>query len=162
MDYEAENLRLRQQVADANTTKNILRHELELTRNSGDMITTRLVLPKDLNPANRMFGGTMMSWLDEAGAMYAINKLDTNMLVTASVSKINFTNPAFQGDILEFRGRVAHVGTKSFTVAITVLARREGREGRYVTQVTTCEMVFVTVDKNGESIPHGYAEKRAL
>jgi acyl-CoA hydrolase len=122
----------------------------------------RLVMPKHLNSANRLFGGTMMSWLDEAGAMFAMDLLGTNRLVTASISKIDFKIPAIQGDIIRFTPEVIKVGTKSLTIKLTANSRRQQDSvyypSKYHVPITTCEMVFVTVDENGNSIAHNYVQ----
>lgn len=118
------------------------------------IITSRhLVMPKDLNPANRLFGGQMMAWIDEAAAMYAMCQARTQYLVTAKVSEVNFTEPVEQGDFLTFEAEMIKVGTKSFTVCVTV--KKKYVDTGYEKEACHCFLTFVTVDRSGTTIPHG-------
>ena len=39
---------------------------------------TKLIMPKDLNAANRLFGGQLMAWFDEAAALYVMSIAKTH------------------------------------------------------------------------------------
>lgn len=120
------------------------------------MITFRkLVMPADLNPANRLFGGQMLKWLDEAAALYAMEFLGKHLIVTAKISEINFKVPVCNGDFLEFEANQKRIGTKSITVEVKVWIK-DIHNALNRKEALTCEFVFVTVDKNGNSVPHGY------
>ena len=120
------------------------------------MITFRkLVMPADLNPANRLFGGQMLKWCDEAAALYAMETLSKHLLVTAKVSEINFKVPICNGDFIEFEASTKAIGTKSFTVALSVWIK-DIHNASNRAEALTCEFVFVTIDKNGNSVPHNY------
>lgn len=122
------------------------------------MITFRkLVMPADLNPANRLFGGQMLKWLDEAAALYAMETLSKHLIVTAKVSEINFKVPVCNGDFLEFEALTKAIGTKSFTVEVKVWIKDIHNTANRK-EALTCEFVFVTVDKNGQSVAHGYVQ----
>jgi hypothetical protein len=63
--------------------------------------TRKMVMPADLNGAGSLFGGRCLSWVDEEAAIYATCQLETHRLVTAGMSAINFTSPAYQNNIIE-------------------------------------------------------------
>jgi acyl-CoA hydrolase len=123
-----------------------------------DRIAMRLVMPRDLNPANRLFGGKMMAWIDEAAAIYAIGRLKTNRIVTKKISEVNFESPALQGDMLEFFASTAHIGRTSLTVRVDVQAKRFTGDAELDVKVSSCDVVFVAVDENGKSTPHNAYE----
>lgn len=58
-----------------------------------------IVRPTDLNSAKRLFGGTLMSWIDEAAVIVA--KRHSNMNVTtASVDNLSFLSAARMRDVI--------------------------------------------------------------
>jgi len=122
------------------------------------VVTARhLVMPKDLNPANRLFGGQMMAWIDEAAAMYAMCQAKTKYVVTAKVSEVDFNEPVEQGDFLSFEAETTRIGKSSFVVCITVYKKdyKQWEMGSYI-QVARCNLTFVTINpETGKPIPHG-------
>lgn len=120
----------------------------------------KLVMPKDLNPSNRLFGGRMMEWLDEAAAIYASCKLDTDQLVTLKVSELLFQNPGHQGDIIEFFCSTEAAGDKSFTVKVVAKTKPLGN---YIDtdskHIVTANIIFVAIDNKGRTVPHNYKEE---
>lgn len=115
-----------------------------------ELIYRRHVRPTDLNSSNRLFGGQMLSWIDESAAAYAMCYLKTTSIVTARISEVSFIHPAYQNDILEFFASISKTGKTSITVNLRVEANR------FTTKsiITTCSLVFVVVDKNGRPTPH--------
>ncbi len=117
----------------------------------------KIVKPADLNPSNRLFGGQMMKWLDEAAAIYATCQLGTHNLVTLMVSQLIFKNPAYQGDIVEFFCETKSIGTSSFKVQVTAKAKDiTGGESR---DIVTAELVFVTINSEGKPTPHNLGKE---
>ena len=107
----------------------------------------RIVMQKDLNPHGNLYGGTMMSWLDEAGAIFATEQLHRRAnFVTLKVSEILFKHPVILGDLLSFTATMTHVGTSSFTAKITVQEERQG-------EVVSCDITFVTLSL-GHPVSH--------
>jgi acyl-CoA hydrolase len=117
----------------------------------------KLVMPRDLNPANRLFGGQMCSWIDEAAALFVICKTGNSNNVTLKISELIFKQPVMSGDFLSFEACVVDKGKTSLTVDIKVFKKEfPGPELFGQTLVCECSMVFVTIDPlTGKSIPHG-------
>ena len=81
----------------------------------------RAVKPADLNSVYRLFGGTLLAWIDEEAAIYAQCKMGAGTrLVTKYMSEIDFVSSAECGDILEFGLELVSVGTSSMTVCCQV------------------------------------------
>ena len=53
---------------------------------------TQIVLPNDTNPLNALLGGTMMHWIDMAGAM-AAHRHSHQFALTASIDHLDFLVP---------------------------------------------------------------------
>lgn len=63
--------------------------------------TRKWIKPEDLNPNGTLFGGSLLRWVDEEAAIYAIVQLCNQKVVTKRISEVNFVSSAQQGDIIE-------------------------------------------------------------
>ena len=116
-----------------------------------DLIMRRLCLVKDTGHAGTLWGGNMMAWVDEAGAIYAGSKVLNETLVTKAFTEINFQHPVKPGDVVEFWGRVARFGQSSISIDMRVCGGRLNDPERWnVLEVTG---VFVAVDKDLQKVP---------
>lgn len=121
----------------------------------------RLVMPGDMNPFNRLFGGTLVAWADEAIALYVICQLRSRRVTTVAISEVVYKKPVFSGDFLEFWCGITKVGTTSVTVSCQI--RRKDVERPHSGDkdiVTTCSATFVTIDENGNKIPHNFQKEK--
>jgi len=83
--------------------------------------------------------------------------METQTLVTKSMSALNFLAPAVQGDVVEIGVETVAVGRSTITVECHVRIKRTKQE-----IVSIDEIVFVNVDDNGRPVRHGkYAEWKA-
>ena len=115
--------------------------------------TRKWVKPEDLNPNMSLFGGSLLRWIDEEAAIYAIIQLDTKRVVTKYISEINFVSSARQGDIIEMGVGVEKFGRTSLTLRCVVRNKLSRQD-----ILTIDKMVFVTVDEHGKPVPHGKTE----
>lgn len=117
----------------------------------------KLVMYGDLNAAGTIFGGTLVSWMDEASAIFAGEQMHTRRVVTKKISELLFNEPANLGDLLEVWCKTVKEGNTSLTVSVKVVRRSSrGDMGEAQTppaQVCASEFVFVAVDKNGQPCP---------
>ena len=106
--------------------------------------TRKLIKPEDLNGRNTLFGGRLMSWIDEECAVYAICQMNTHNIVTKYISEMNFVTPPYQGDIIEIGVETIKTGRSSLTVRCDV------RNKDSMQSIVTIEkLVFVAVDEDG-------------
>jgi acyl-CoA hydrolase len=112
--------------------------------------TRKLVKPEDLNSNNTLFGGTLLRWIDEESAIYAIIQLGTNRCVTKFMSEINFVSSAQQGDVVEIGIKATHFGNTSLTLACEVRNKISHK-----TILTVDKIVYVSVDEQGHPVAHG-------
>lgn len=110
----------------------------------------RLIKTEDLNSRGTLFGGRLMEFIDEEAAIYAICQLETENVVTKLISEINFVSPARLGDIVEIGMETLNIGKTSITLKCAV---RNKKTGNVIVNID--KIVFVNVDENGKSTPHG-------
>lgn len=112
----------------------------------------RWVRPEDLNANGTLFGGSLLRWLDEEAAIYAIVQLGNHRAVTKYMSEIDFASSARQGDLIELGIRATRFGTTSLTM------RAEVRNMITRERILTIDrIVFVSLDEQGRPLPHGYS-----
>lgn len=117
-----------------------------------------LMMPKDANglppPPGAghplqltIFGGVLLSYIDQAGAIGAIREViraggPRPVVVTVALNKVEFKQPVMVGDVVRFLTSLVRIGRTSITIHVRVEAERGGE----VLQVTHAELVFVGVD----------------
>jgi acyl-CoA hydrolase len=116
-----------------------------------ELITRRLCLIKDTGHAGVLWGGNMMAWVDEAGAIYAGRQVKNRYMVTKAFTEIDFQSRVVPGDMVSFYGRVGRWGRTSLSVDLRVTATLpSANDEREVLSVTG---VFVAIDDAGEKAP---------
>jgi len=107
-------------------------------------------MTKDLGVHENLFGGFLMSWMDEAAACYACLECETPNMVTLKVSEIIFKQPIKVGDIVNITCDTVKIGTSSITIKTEIKRYTKKDAG---TLVAEAELVFVRIDGDGESKP---------
>ena len=115
--------------------------------------TRKWVKPEDLNPNGTLFGGKLLSWIDEELALYSIIQLENSRVVTKHMSEINFRSSAKQGDIIEIGIDVVKFGFSSLTLKCEArnMMTRE-------TIITIESTTMVSLGADGKPQPHGKTE----
>ena len=108
-----------------------------------------VMMPRDTNPNGTIFGGILLSYLDQAGAIGARHEViraggKPPMLVTVAINRVEFKKPVLVGDVVRFLTRLIRIGRTSITMHVDVEVEREGK----VLHVTEAELVYVGVDPN--------------
>src|SRR3954470_19001037 len=106
-----------------------------------------VMMPKDTNPMGSIFGGVILSYLDQAGAIGARREVaraggGQPFFVTVAMNRGEFKQPVLVGDVVRFLTRPERLGRTSVTMNIAVEAER----GPEVLQVTDAEVVYVRID----------------
>jgi acyl-CoA thioesterase YciA len=109
------------------------------------------LMPRDTNVHGTIFGGVILSHIDQAGAI-ACRGCGADRVVTVSMKEVVFREPVYVGDVVSFYADVVRVGTTSMTVKVRVEAERL-RGGQPPVLVTDAEVVYVSVDANGRKTP---------
>jgi acyl-CoA thioesterase YciA len=109
------------------------------------------MMPRDTNAHGTIFGGHILSLIDQAGAIGA-HRLGARRLVTVAMREVEFKHPVMVGDIVSCYARVEKVGRTSITVTVRVVAHRPADPGS-AADVTRAEVVYVHVDDLNRPIP---------
>jgi acyl-CoA thioesterase YciA len=110
-----------------------------------------IMMPKDTNALGTIFGGIILSYIDQAGAVEAHRRV-RNRVVTVAMREVEFHHPVFVGNLVSFYADTVRVGRTSITVKVTVEAERRTTEKKVV-KVTEAEVIYVQVDENNRPIP---------
>jgi acyl-CoA thioesterase YciA len=117
---------------------------------SGTLTIRTLAMPADTNPAGDIFGGWVMSQMDMAGAIAAVERAG-GRVVTVAVEAMTFIAPVKVGDVLCVYTHVERVGTTSITIAVEAWARRNRVDDRV--KVTDGRFVYVALGDDGRKRP---------
>ncbi|MBK9316013.1 MAG: acyl-CoA thioesterase [Acidobacteria bacterium] len=109
------------------------------------------MLPRDTNPGGTIFGGVILSHLDQAGGIEARKHAD-KLFVTVAMRGVEFIAPVFVGDVVSFYTRTIRIGRTSVTVGIIVEAMRYHNSNEVV-RVMEAEAIYVAVDDQRKPIP---------
>jgi len=110
-----------------------------------------MMFPRDTNPAGTIFGGVILSFIDQAGAEEA--KLHgADSVVTVAMKEVVFQEPVYVGDLVSFYTELVRTGRTSVTVRVSVEAARHP-DRREVVQVTQAEITYVNVDTERKPTP---------
>jgi len=107
------------------------------------------MMPSDTNHQGTVFGGVVLSRIDQAGYLEA-RRHGRHRWVTASMETVNFHAPVFTGDVVSFLTRTIRTGTSSVTVEVRVEAERH--LGGETALVTEAHLTMVAVDGDGRAI----------
>ncbi len=110
-----------------------------------------IMLPRDTNGNGSIFGGVLLSYIDQAGAVEAARQTP-HKIVTVAMDKVVFHQPVFVGDVVSFYTELLRVGRTSITVKVIVEAYRRSPGGAPI-MVTEAQVVYVAIDDDLKPIP---------
>lgn len=110
-----------------------------------------VMMPKDTNAHGTIFGGVILSYIDQAAAVEA-KRHGASMIVTVAMREVVFHEPVLVGDLVSFYTKLVRIGRTSITVSVEVLSERDEPQSHAV-KVTEAEVTFVNVDEKRRPIP---------
>lgn len=113
----------------------------------GALTIRTLAMPADTNPAGDIFGGWVLSQMDIAGSICAVERVQ-GRVATVAVEAMTFIAPVKVGDVLCVYTSIERVGNTSLTVAMEAWARRNRLADRV--KVTQGRFVYVALDEHGQ------------
>ena len=124
-----------------------------------ELITTYICKKSDIGVHDNMFGGTILSLIDDAAAAYVAQICDTQRVVTLKIDELIFKHPVKIGNILKVYGNIFEFGTTSVTVYLEV-RKHNVYTGKQDVVVHT-NIKFVRIDDEGNSLRiHDYVKER--
>ncbi|WP_213426755.1 MULTISPECIES: acyl-CoA thioesterase [Paenibacillus] len=133
----------------------------KLCRESRVFKTSR-VFPNDVNNHDSLFGGKLMSAIDELASISAVRHCRYNV-ITASTDSVDFLRPILQSDSVCLESYVTWTGRTSMEVFVKVVSENLFSGERAI--AATSFLTFVAVDEHGTPmivppvIPHSEEEK---
>lgn len=110
-----------------------------------------VMMPRDTNAEGTIFGGVILSLIDQAAYVEAIRQAHRRF-VTVAMDKIVFHEPVFVGDVLSLYAHAVKAGRSSLTIHVKVSARRR-HDPEIIVSVTEAEVVFVALGDDNKPTP---------
>jgi acyl-CoA thioesterase YciA len=110
-----------------------------------------LMMPRETNAQGTIFGGVILSYIDQAGAIEA-RRQGSNVMVTVAMDKIVFHQPVFVGDLISFWCETLRIGNTSITVKVKVQANRYN-DPQLRVLVTEAQVVYVNLGEDRKPTP---------
>ena len=116
----------------------------------GELTVRLMAMPADTNANGDIFGGWVLSQMDQAGGIAAAERAQ-GRVVTIAVEAMTFIRPVKVGDVLCVYTAVDRIGRSSIKIHIEAWARRFRIHLRE--KVTDATFTFVAIDENGRPRP---------
>jgi len=125
--------------------------ELESVKN-GELILRgcKMCMTKDIGAHQNMFGGNLLSIIDEVAAVFASEICDSPLMVTRSL-EVTFEKPVKVDKILKAYCGIVSMGNTSLTLKVQLKKYNVHTEEEIV--VCNAKTTFVKVDDEGSPIP---------
>lgn len=108
------------------------------------------MMPRDTNAQGTIFGGVLLAYLDQAGAI--ATRAHCDRVVTVKMTEVVFHEPVYVGDVVSFFATVTRIGRTSITVHVHVEAERWLSPEKGV-KVTEADVIYVSVDESRRPTP---------
>lgn len=110
-------------------------------------VTLSIIMqPQDANMAGNVHGGVIMKNIDDAAGMVALRHSGGSNVVTASIDRLDFHNPAFIGTLLTFKASINMIGKTSMEIGVRVEA--ENPVSGEISHVASAYLTFVALGKD--------------
>jgi acyl-CoA thioesterase YciA len=117
-----------------------------------ELISTKICKTSDIGVNDNLFGGALMSWMDEAAGTYACSKCCTANMITLKIDEVTFKQPVKVKEHIRIFGKVLGIGKSS--IKVLVEARRVNFDCKSIEEVVcSTQMLFVRINEEGKAIP---------
>jgi len=116
-----------------------------------ELITSSICKTRDIGVHGNMFGGVLLSLIDESGAIFCAKIADTGKIVTIKLEEVVFKEPIKAGEILMVYGELLEIGNTSMTIQLEVRIHDPENGNQFI--ACTTRMVFVKIDSRGRPSP---------
>jgi len=125
--------------------------------NDTRVVQTHRILPPDLNDHQTLFGGKLMSLIDDTASISVSRFARTNDIVTASMDELHFIHPVEQGHSVCVESYVTGAGRTSVEVFAKVLGENLVTGERYIAATSFITFVVVGLSSD-QTLPQVKAE----
>lgn len=114
-------------------------------------LATKVCKKSDLGVHNNLFGGTMLSWIDEAAVGFVNEVCFSPNMVTLKMDEVFFKSPVKENNLIKLYGDIRQFGNT--TIRVSIEARKFNVYSHEETLVCSTEVTFVRIDEDGSPIP---------
>lgn len=114
----------------------------------GDLALQTVAMPKDTNATGDIFGGWLLSQMDLAGLITAM-EVAGGRAATVAITGMSFLTPVHVGAVVSCYCDVLEIGRSSIRIVVEVWINSQ-HDGEPI-KVTEGEFVFVSIDENGRT-----------
>ncbi|WP_033828986.1 acyl-CoA thioesterase [Bacillus andreraoultii] len=125
-------------------------HKQEVLMKETISVKTALVFPQDTNMHGTLFGGKLLSYIDDIASISAL-RLCRTAVVTASIDSVDFIKPIRQGDAVTLQAMVTWTGTSSMEVLVKVTS--EDLKTGESSLAALSFLTFVSLNEEGKPMP---------
>lgn len=115
------------------------------------LISTKICKTSDIGVNDNLFGGALLSWMDEAGSSFASANCCTPNMITLKIDEVLFKRPVKVKEHIKIYGKIMGIGKSS--IKLRVEARRVDFARKDEELVCSTQMLFVRIDENGNATP---------
>ena len=113
------------------------------------IVMAQVMTQQDSNIAGNVHGGVIMRLIDNAGGVVAARHAQ-QLVVTASIDRLDFHNPVFIGDVVTMKASINYVGRTSMEVGVRVESETVLTGEKKHT--ASAYLTYVALDKEGKPI----------
>ncbi|WP_088840532.1 acyl-CoA thioesterase [Listeria sp. ILCC797] len=113
------------------------------------VIKTSRVFPQDTNNHSTLFGGKLMTYIDDTASISASRHCRVG-IVTASTDSVDFLRPIKSDHSVCLESYVAAVGRSSMEIFVKVISENLKTGDRYL--AATSFLTFVAIDDDGKTV----------
>ncbi|PLX03392.1 MAG: acyl-CoA thioesterase [Marinilabiliales bacterium] len=111
------------------------------------LISTNICKTSDIGVNDNLFGGRMLSWLDEAGGIMASQVCKSTNVITLKIDEVLFLRPVKVKEQIRIYGKLDRIGNTS--ISLHLEARRNCVEENTEAVVCSTKMIFVHIGEDG-------------
>lgn len=111
-----------------------------------------IVAPPHCNHHGTVFGGHILSLIDNIAAIVAMEHCHSTSVVTLSMDRIHFFEPVKQGQLLHLQARVTFTGRSSLEIYVKVYGKDWEQNGGEPWLTCEAYTTFVLVDADGRPV----------
>ncbi|MDX1349212.1 MAG: hotdog domain-containing protein [Putridiphycobacter sp.] len=114
-------------------------------------LSTKMCMTRDIGVHGNLFGGSLISWLDEVAATWSCDLCRNPNMVTVKIDEMVFERPVKVGNQVTIYGKVRAVGKSSITLYIEAKTKNfySGEEELVCSTI----FVFVRIGDTGKAMP---------
>ncbi len=110
-----------------------------------------VAMPSEINSGGSIFGGWLMSQVDIAAGIVAIQRA-AGRVATVAVDNFRFKKPVMAGDLLSCYAEVSSVGRTSMTIHVDAYVQRP-LDNPETLHVAVADLTYVALDENRQPRP---------